>query len=214
MRVVNVLLGGPTDLLPKNLMLNEVDADWIGVDRGSLRLIENGIIPSIAIGDFDSLKADELEKVRSKVKDIRYFNPVKDYTDSQLGIKIANESLHADFINVYGATGGRLDHFFANFLMFLSDEFKNIAPKVRIIDTQNDIRYFLPGQYTLHKILDKKYLAFIPLTEMNLTLNDEKYTLNNFHVNHPISFSSNEFLGDIGHFSFDNGMMCVIQSKD
>ncbi|MCK8606562.1 thiamine diphosphokinase [Apilactobacillus ozensis] len=214
MKVVNVLLGGPTNLWPDHLLINKKSETWIGVDRGSLRLIENGIKPAIAIGDFDSLKKNELELVQAKVDNISYFDPIKDYTDSQLGIKVADEQFNADVINVYGATGGRLDHFFTNFLMFLSSEFKTIAPKVRIIDLQNDIRYFLPGSYTLNKINDKKYLAFIPLNEMNITLNDEKYTLDDYHVNYPISFSSNEFVGNVGHFNFDNGLLCVIQSND
>ncbi len=33
--------------------------------------------------------------------------------------------------------------------MFLSSEFKTIAPKVRIIDLQNDIRYFFYPEATL-----------------------------------------------------------------
>ncbi len=58
------------------------------------------------------MKKNELELVQAKVDNISYFDPIKDYTDSQLGIKVAGEQFNADVINVYGATGGRLDHFF------------------------------------------------------------------------------------------------------
>ena len=54
----------------------------------------------------------------------------------------------------------------------------------------------------------------MPLTPVTgLTLIDEKYKLTNWQGN-PFSFSSNEFDGDVNHFSFESGMVAVIESRD
>ncbi|TPR13980.1 thiamine diphosphokinase [Apilactobacillus timberlakei] len=214
MKIVNLLVGGPTDLWPNDLKLGKIKDNWIGVDRGSFRLIEMGINPIVSIGDYDSMNDEELSIVKSHVNDLRTFDPIKDDTDTQLALKIANKELNADIINIYGATGGRLDHFLSNFLMMTEPRYKKIVSKIRIIDNQNTISYFLPGSHTIKKELDKKYLAYLPLNEMNLTLNDVKYTLDNYHVARPISFASNEFIGTKANFSFDKGILSVIQSKD
>lgn len=105
------LLGGPTEDWPQDLSdkFKEVDLTF-GVDRGSLLLEELGIIPDVAIGDFDSLKPNELAKIESNVADIRYSNPVKDLTDSELMIKTAFDEYAVDELVIYGATGGRIDH--------------------------------------------------------------------------------------------------------
>ncbi|AEB73388.1 thiamine diphosphokinase [Lentilactobacillus buchneri] len=215
MKILNLLVGGPIDLWPDELKNGQIKGDWIGIDRGNLHLIERGIDPLVAIGDFDSLKPAELQLVRDHIKDIRQSIPEKDDTDTQLGLKVALQEHHADRLDIYGATGGRLDHFLANLWMVLEPRFKPYAPKIRMIDKQNTITFFLPGTYQIEKEPDKKYLAFVALTPMDhLTLFDEKYQLNDYQVKHPMSLASNEFVGETARFKFGSGVMCVIQSKD
>ncbi|OUK06056.1 thiamine pyrophosphokinase, partial [Enterococcus faecium] len=48
----------------------------------------------------------------------------------------------------------------------------------------------------------------------NLTLKGSKYVLENKEVEYPTSYASNEFLSDTAEFSFSDGMIAVIQSKD
>ncbi|MHA8111074.1 thiamine diphosphokinase [Lactobacillaceae bacterium Melli_B4] len=211
---LNLLVGGPTENWPQSLVDHQIKGDWIGVDRGNLRLIELGIDPRYAIGDFDSMSAAELTLVERHVANVKHYQSEKDDTDTQLGVKAALEDFHADSLDIYGATGGRIDHFLANFLMVLELRFRAYAPKIRLIDAQNTISYFLPGEHMLKKEPDKKYLAFVPLTPMHLTLLDEKYKLDHFPIQNPVSLASNEFIGDTAHFEFDDGVIAVIQSKD
>lgn len=212
---INLLVGGPTELWPAELKQNQVMGDWIGIDRGNLHLITAGIDPLVAIGDFDSMSAAELKLVKQHVLDIRQSIPEKDDTDTQLGLEVALNEYQADQIDIYGATGGRIDHFLSNLWLVLEPRFKPFSPKIRLIDRQNTISFYLPGEYDLVKETDKKYLAFVTLTPVtDLQLPDEKYTLKNFNADRPISFASNEFLGTTGHFSFTSGMVAVIQSKD
>ncbi|GAY72936.1 thiamine diphosphokinase [Lentilactobacillus kosonis] len=215
MKRLNLLVGGPTDLWPESLSNGQVVGDFIGIDRGNLHLIKMGIDPVVAIGDFDSLAAEELQLVKEHVSDIRQSIPEKDDTDTQLGLKVAFDEYDADELVIYGATGGRIDHFLANLWMVLEPRFEKYAPRIKMIDQQNSISFFLPGKYTIDKEIDKKYLAFVCLTPMNsLSLYDEKYRLTDYHVKQPTSWASNEFVGPQASFEFDSGVMCVIQSAD
>ena len=48
--IIGVCSGGPTE----EIYLPPCD-EWIGVDRGALYLVENGIVPLDIVGDFDSV---------------------------------------------------------------------------------------------------------------------------------------------------------------
>lgn len=209
----NLLVGGPKANWPEDL--TQITGTWIGVDRGTLRLIDQNIQPVAAIGDFDSLQEPELQLVRRNVKDVRSAQAEKDFTDTQMAVMVAFRDYHAERVDIYGATGGRLDHFLANLFLVLEPQYKRYAGQIRLIDRQNTITFYLPGHYTLQKEADKKYLAFIPLTPIDhLSLFDEKYPLHDEPIPYPISFASNEFIGETGTFQFDTGLLCVIQSCD
>ncbi|SMS14449.1 thiamine diphosphokinase [Levilactobacillus zymae] len=209
----NLLVGGPKANWPEDL--TQITGTWIGVDRGTLRLIDQNIQPVAAIGDFDSLQEPELQLVRRNVKDVRSAQAEKEFTDTQMAVMVAFRDYHAERVDIYGATGGRLDHFLANLFLVLEPQYKRYAGQIRLIDRQNTISFFLPGQYTIHKEADKQYLAFVPLTPIDhLTLSDEKYQLHDEPIPYAISFASNEFVGATGTFKFDTGLLCVIQSCD
>lgn len=211
---VNVLVGGPLEMVPTELILQRKDEKWIGVDRGALRLLKWGIKPVLAIGDFDSITRDELQGLGNKVTRLKTYPPEKDYTDTQLGVKFAIQE-QADKIEVFGATGGRLDHLLANLFLPLQSEFKPYLTQIKIIDCQNVVTYYLPGNYTIHRLPHMKYLAFVNLTPVNgLTLKDEKYPLKKWNSQIPFSWTSNEFTDDENHFSFESGIVSVIQCKD
>ncbi|KRL89658.1 thiamine diphosphokinase [Lactobacillus kalixensis] len=216
------LLGGP-----KEEWTNEIQTVFkeakkngdlvIGVDRGSYLLEELGIMPDLAIGDFDSLKKEELTKIESNVKDIRYSNPVKDWTDSELMIKSVFAGYNAKSLTIYGATGGRIDHFLVNLFMFLNPEIKKYAEKVTLIDQQNLIRFFLPGHHVITKEKDYPYFGVASLAAIqNLNISKAKYFLENYSGDYPRVFASNEFRQDRDEFEldFDSGFISVIFSKD
>lgn len=214
-KIVNILVGGPVEEWPDELKNGQVSGAWVAVDRGAIRLLKQGIVPSIAVGDFDSINESEYKLVRSQIKEIKAFPPEKDLTDTQIGVITAMDNFDFDELRIYGATGGRLDHLLANVFLVLDPQFKSIVSKTKIVDAQNTISFYRPGNYTIVKEPDKKYLAFVNLTEVKgLTLLDEKYTLDHFDGNYPISWTSNEFEGTTNHFQFETGIVAVIQSKD
>ncbi|UQS83463.1 thiamine diphosphokinase [Bombilactobacillus thymidiniphilus] len=213
MKTVRLMLGGNTTNIPDLTMLH--GKTWIGADHGNLVLLEQNIVPQISVGDFDSLTPLEKNLMELQVNDIRYANAIKDYTDSQLALDIALTDLKAQQILIYGATGGRLDHELVNLLLPLDLSSESDIGRLKIIDRQNVISYFTPGRYTLTKIADMDYLAFVNLVPVNnFTIQGAKYPLKSTNLARPISFASNEFVGYAPvDFAFTDGVMAVIQSR-
>ena len=60
-----------------------------------------------------------------------------------------------------------------------------------------------------------KYLAYCCLTPVrDLTLTKSKYLLERQQVLVPTSYASNEFVTDTAGFSFSEGVIAVVQSRD
>lgn len=216
------LLGGPTDLWPhdikKQLLVAKKNKDLIfGVDRGSLFLEELGIIPDVAIGDFDSLQDEDLAQIEKTVKDIRYSNPVKDWTDSEIMVQTAFKDYQAEHLTILGATGGRIDHFLINLLMWLNPSVNQFASKVELLDQQNSIEFFNPGTHVIKRKAVYPYIGFAALTATeDFNISGARYDLKNYSGAYPRVFSSNEFLPDSDQFeiSLKNGLIAAIYSKD
>lgn len=219
---INILAGGPTEFWPDDIF--EQEGQWLGADRGAWYLMQAGMDFQTVVGDFDSLTKEEFEEVISHLEanHVYRFPPEKDFTDTQLAIKAA-ASLGADEIRVYGATGGRLDHLLANLTFPAMDGFTELAQeidlpdlveRVALVDKQNVVSYLLPGQKVVKHIDGMKYLGFMPLGLVdNLKIIDAKYTLTQ-PESKAIMWSSNEFINELVHLSFDSGIMIVTQSKD
>lgn len=188
---------------------------YIGIDRGALFLLQHQRPVDLAIGDFDSLTAAELQAVKQQVKTVIQAPAEKDDTDTQLALVETLRLYPEAQIDVIGATGGRLDHLLANLWLPLEDRFRPFAPNLRFLDRQNVVQFFLPGTYQLEKEPGMQYLAYCCLTPVtDLTLTGSKYLLENVQVPYPTSYASNEFLTQTADFSFSSGMIAVIQSCD
>lgn len=211
---VLIVGGSHPQTWPENVFEEEYIA-YIGVDRGSLYLLENGQSLDVAIGDFDSLSQEEYETVKAQAKCLKQSPAEKDDTDTQLGLLYAIKHFPNAQYRLIGLTGGRLDHFLANFWMVLDPQIIPYARQIELTDVQNIIEYYLPGSYTIENKADMRYLAYVCMTPMQeLTLKLSKYTLHKQKINYPISYASNEFVGKTAAFSFSDGVMAVIYSKD
>ena len=85
----------------------------IAADGGALHALAIGVIPSIIIGDLDSLTETEVRAFVDMGVHIQRFPQVKDETDLELALEFA---LHAKYhpILIIGAFGGRLDQTLGN----------------------------------------------------------------------------------------------------
>lgn len=137
-----LLLGGPMSNVPD--LTPYKDDYWVGIDRGAFRLLEMGITPKAAMGDFDSLSSKELAFVRDNVVFVEQYPAEKDETDAMLGITYALNQ-KADEILVFGATGGRMDHTLANLFMLTYESYQAAIPVTTFVDKQNTLKMYQPG---------------------------------------------------------------------
>lgn len=188
----------------------------VGIDYGAYFLASENYPLDLAVGDFDSLTSAEKEVVAKAAKNFVTLPAEKDDTDTQAALVKSLELFpKSTTYLLLGATGGRLDHFLANLFLPMEKRFYPIAEKIQLRDEKNWVSYFLPGSYEIKKEPEMTYLAYVPITPMaNLTLEKSRYVLQNENVPNPYAYASNEFVGETAKFSFDSGILAVIQSKD
>lgn len=216
MKRVNLMLGGPQNLVPATVYQQRAAETWIGVDHGIIALLQQRIIPVIGLGDFDSLSDFERLLVNQQVKDLRYAQPQKDFTDSQWALQTAFTDLRATNVDLFAGTGGRLDHELVNLFMMTMPSYRPWLGRVRLIDSKNEVQFFAPGRYQLPYQNVYRYLSFVNLMPVQgLTLRQVKYPLTDYQADYPTSWSSNEFIpGQAANFSFKTGVVAVILSRD
>ena len=110
-----------------------------------------GIKPDCLVADFDSLKAGADFEVP-----VHRLPKRKDDTDTMAAARLGLELGFKDFL-LLGASGGRLDHTFANFSVMLY-LLKNGAKAV-LADEQNTARIFLPGTVYIEPV-EGHFFAF------------------------------------------------------
>ena len=211
---VNVLTGGPLVCVPQSIF-EQKDERWCGVDYGAVELIDRVISPMLSIGDFDTATDEERLQVEEHSHQFVY-RPLKDdITDTELALRYLFAHYSVDQLNLYGATGARMDQLLANLFFILKPEYQEQVERITVIDRWNEMRFFKPGHHQLKRDSQMKYLAFIPLTAVEgLVLPDEKYQLQRTDFDFPVALSSNEFVGEKATFSFERGILMTVQSCD
>ena len=141
--------------LPQDIWAKSNEGKWGGVDRGALILLKHQIIPFFSVGDFDSVSKEERQLLTEQLQ-IKPVQAEKADTDLALAVDKA-VALGFDSITIYGATGGRLDHFFGAIQLLLKKAYYKHDVHIEVIDQQNKIELLPKGQHTVEK--DKSSLA-------------------------------------------------------
>lgn len=187
----------------------------IGVDKGMELLYWNGIVPSYIVGDFDSVD----QKIANYYRDetsvpIREYNPVKDASDTEIAVRLAM-TLGCSEIIILGATGGRIDHLWAN-VQTLTIPFR-AGIDAEILDPRNRIR--LIGGKTVLKKSEAygPYFSLFPLGNEVYGFNIEgaKYPLRNHTLTPYDSLCvSNQIDGDEVTIDFSAGIVILMETRD
>ena len=193
----------------------QMDFDlFIGVDRGSLFLIEQGICPDLAVGDFDSVSEKELALIYSQSKEVLQAQSEKDDTDLELAVKAVFARYPQAQLTIFGAFGGRLDHTLANIFLPSNPEIVPCMQQIRLCNAQNELRYCPQGRHEIKPVAGMNYLAFMPADDGRLTIEGAKYPLNESNYFFKKVYASNEFIDESVFLECQSGYVIVIYSKD
>ncbi|WP_082234217.1 thiamine diphosphokinase [Halobacillus massiliensis] len=206
--------GSPKEYLPRLQDFHHEEIYWIGADQGAEYIIESGLPLHAAIGDFDSVTEKIMEKIKRAAGFVEIYPAEKDATDLELAIFHALDK-EAEEILIFGVTGGRFDHTLINIQMLHPLQEKNI--KAIVIDKQNQVELFNPGEHTLRKDENYPYVSFVPVTlEVdNINLQGFYYPLVDQRLTYGSTLCiSNHVIEDQGTFSFTSGILLVIRSKE
>ena len=205
---ISIMLGG---VFPEKLPLSDL---WCGVDRGALYLLDKGINPLLSCGDFDSINSEQRKEVEQKSKYFRVKHS-EDLTDADFALENILELFDSvEEIDIYGATGRRLDHFFGNILLLNNEKYNSV--KVKIIDDNNIITIAHSGQNIFEKIEGYKYFSIVPIYEdTKMSIKNSKYEVENLvlTLNRP-NATSNEFVNEKAIELEVSSNVLVIYSKD
>ncbi|MBM7698373.1 thiamine diphosphokinase [Kurthia huakuii] len=214
---VIICAGGPEEeVAERDVLLSFDDATFIGADHGAIYLLDKGIKPAMAVGDFDSLTDEEWQRVVRNVAMIERHAPEKDETDTELAIIRALE-MHPQKITVTGATGGRLDHYESN--LHLVYRLQKSAPfcSIRLMNKTNELRFVLPGTTRLPYDQRYQYVSFFAFGREvpDVTLRGVAYETHSELVQMGTTrFTSNEVISEDATVSFSEGALLMIRSND
>lgn len=216
MKVAVVCAGGPEAEIPNLTDFNKSETIFIGADRGAYHLLERGIIPQEAVGDFDSVSKEEYETIQRNVGLLGRFQSEKDETDTELAVSRAL-TYGPEAIVLTGVTGGRLDHMeSALHLMYrLQTEYPHIAFSIR--NPINELSILLPGCHKIGYTGDFPYVSFFAFDGQvtGLTLVGFKYeTVNATLTTGMTKFTSNELASRMCTISFSDGICLMVRSAD
>ena len=207
-RKINIMLGG---VFPKEIPSTDL---WCGVDKGALYLLNKGVNPILSCGDFDSITLEQRKEVEEKSKYFKVKNS-EDLTDAEFALEHILELFEeVEVIDIYGATGRRLDHFFGNILLLNNLKYNNT--KIRIIDDNNIITTAKKGLNSFERIEGYKYFSIVPIYENTvMTIKNSKYEVDNLvlTLNRP-NATSNEFSSGKAIVLQVSENVLVIYSKD
>ena len=212
MKVV-LTAGGPASELPDFSLLP--DALFIGVDAGTVTLLEKGIKPAAAVGDFDSVSKQQLENIKELFPNLELAAAEKDQTDTELALEKAI-SYNPETIIITGVTGGRLDHYMSALHAIYAFHQKYPETSFFLINKQNRIRFLNAGSHEIKRDSRYRFMSFYPFAQeiSGFTLTGFKYEVSN----ETIPFGSTRFISNeleqAGTVSFTEGNCIMIESSD
>ena len=192
------------------------EGEIIAADGGIDFCIDNGINPSFAVGDFDSVSASGLEKIKNSDIPIKTYPVEKDMTDTEIALSFIPDG---NDITVVCPLTGRLDHIIANLQMasLMHSEGKSI-----VLDDGITQAYFLSGKDSLTVDVSRwgneSSVSLVPMTAQisGITTEGLYYPLNNgtIEFGKTLSFSNKPVLNASKiSVSTENGALAVIISK-
>ena len=180
---------------------NEYDI-IIGADRGALHAINNGIIPDISIGDFDSVSKEEFEIINNNSKKIIKLNCIKDTSDTNSAIKLVKDY---DEIHILGGIKGkRIEHLFSNIIDLINYPNLSLMDEDSLIEVIRDNNYKIKDGY--------KFISLFSIEDSIISLNGFKYNLNKYLLKPNDSLCLSNEIIDNPKIDLEKGKVIIIYS--
>lgn len=191
----------------KDYSFVDIKADLvICADRGIIHAVKLGIVPDIVTGDFDSYTGDIPE-----CKEIYRSVPEKDDTDTMLAVKLSLER-GADNIRLYGATGGRFDHTFAN-IQTLIYAYEH-GCRMSIYDNDNIITVQGAGTQTYEKHGDWYFSVFSLTEKLHVKkMTGVKYPVEDYVFTQGFPLGVSNEITDTAVIAIEKGLALIVHSR-
>ncbi len=181
----------------------------IAADAGYRTARKMGVKPQIVLGDFDSLGEPDLphgiELLRVPAE--------KDYTDTQLAVKVALERGATELV-IIGGLEGRLDHTLSS--LAILEDLDSHHVHAYITSGTNRAR-FLRNNSTIIPRGQFQYLSIIAADPKvkGVTVEGCKYPLKNAKLSRLYQYAiSNELTGNCAFIDVRRGSVWIIESND
>ncbi|MHA6258661.1 thiamine diphosphokinase [Sporosarcina sp. CAU 1771] len=216
MRCVVICAGGPETEIADLTAYRNADAIFIGADRGAFHLLQRGIEPHEAVGDFDSVSEIEYQEIIDSIPIVDQFQAEKNETDTELAVERAI-LYNPEKVILTGLTGGRLDH--TESALHLLYRFQVKYPHIlfSICNPLNELRILSPGVYKLSKDKQLQFVSFFSFGDKvsGLTLRGFKYEVTDELLETGTTrFTSNELAEGVCTISFHEGICLMVRSSD
>ncbi|MFS1663951.1 thiamine diphosphokinase [Streptococcus sp. zg-JUN1979] len=188
---------------------------YVGIDGGAMYLFKQGLPLDLAIGDFDSVSAEDLSHLRQAAKELIKVPREKDDTDTELAVKTIFKRYPKAHVTLFGALGGRLDHLLGNIFLPSHPTIAPFMEQLTICDCQNKITFLPGGQQTLSPDNRMAYIAFLVEGGSGfLEIKGAKYELTKDVIVDRRFYASNEFIQQPIVIKTDGDYVMVIESED
>jgi thiamine pyrophosphokinase len=158
----------------------------IGVERGCLDLLDQGLTIDYACGDFDSVTEEEYNIIKTHSHEFVSFPPEKDYLDGELAIIYAKKRNPRQIILI--TDGPRLD-------MTLASAGLVAKYNIHLQNSKNYCQLLHQGKNIISPKIKYKYFSLISLDDALVDIEDMRYPAQNLKLTSlSTNAISNEFI--------------------
>ncbi|WP_044642552.1 thiamine diphosphokinase [Risungbinella massiliensis] len=209
-----IVAGGELDR-QSLLEIYQEDDLLLAADAGVLSLLEIGLIPDIAIGDFDTTGKESFSKWQELGIHIQVLSPEKNETDTHAALEYAIRQ-GAKEVALFGTLGGaRFDHAIANVQLLEWCLEKGV--KVVIYHPHNRLRLIQGPENVEIAKTSYQYLSLLPISKdvRGIHTRGLSYPLHNGHLMRGYTLGiSNEWAEPIATISIQEGICLICESDD
>ncbi|MBH8598127.1 thiamine diphosphokinase [Thermoactinomyces sp. CICC 10522] len=212
---VLVVAGG--DLTAEEIALIDPEKYYIiTADAGAKKLVQAGITPHLAVGDFDTAGEEFADELMQSGIEVERLPAEKEETDLHYALTKALEHQTGGEVLILGALGGaRLDHLLAN--VGLLEWLEARGTRGVLLHSSNRVRFFSgPGKIELRQG-EFPYISLIPVSRevTGIVTDGLKYPLKNETLYRGFTRGiSNELASGSGWVSIRSGKCLLVESRD